>query len=121
MGADIFIRDWLRSSLSHAVHKTKSGTQYRVSMEAVTVLNALLKRFNDFLEVSVMTSTNVSSKFLALIETLLEYKSKAGFICICFVQKRHHCLIIAHLLQRAKELESFVVPAYLLGHGGNDR
>lgn len=60
---------------------------------------------------------HISEKVRELVRLLLEYKNKQGFHCIIFVEQRHHAQALATILAKSQSLQSFVRPAYLVGHG----
>lgn len=60
---------------------------------------------------------DVSEKVRQLVKLLLTYRDKKGFHCIIFVEQRHHAQALATILSKSQSLQSFIRPAYLVGHG----
>lgn len=116
LACDLYIMNWLWS-LRDPVATKSSLLEIRSSgrISEIEALHAKMKaRIH---KLPYYGLGDVSEKVRQLVRLLLTYKDKQGFHCIVFVEQRHHAQALAAILAKSQSLQSFIRPAYLVGHG----
>lgn len=80
-----------------------------------------LDAWNARIDGSKLDAENLSSKVIALVDSLLDYRPQMTgkpFLGIIFVERRLHVDLLVDLLSRHTTLCEFLKPIRLVGHGG---
>lgn len=74
----------------------------------------------EWLASNLSSSPNTSAQVRALIAVLSKYRGRQGdFHAMVFVRLRVHAVLLKDVLERAPEIEGWIRPDFLAGHGGS--